>query len=351
MCWIDELEWPQIDSTEFESALDFRASVIASLGDETWDRLVDEFLDDSWDGLPESDYYDERESGLINDVYFWGEPLFQIYNGDSFRNRGRQIGPKLTGSDFVGPVIQMIGDLRPNDREEWENHYRDSEWNLRIVEAGLLMAQKITFRPPFTAAYSREFIIASIHFVKNLVIDRTYNGWWYGEVMFFEQLNEQFPMFHVRRASAEEDERMMADIIISLDENFRIGIQVKPRGWRGNVSSKIFSDTYSGRIIVGKYKREGNESRINDQKGFHKELISEILRLLGIMDTSTVRTVAESMEFETTGDKERIISRIHANLPITKTALKELAKGLKIPHYTTLSDADLISAISSPNEY
>jgi hypothetical protein len=350
MCWIDELEWPQIDSTEFESAMNFRASVIAALGGETWNRLVTEFLDGLWDEPPESDYY-ERRSNLITGDSFWGEPLFQIYNGDYLQNRSREIGPKLTGPDFVGSVMQMIGDLRPNDRDEWENHYRDSDWNLRIVEAGLLMAQKMTFRPPFTAAFSREFIVASIHFVKNLVIDRTYNGWMYGEVVFLERLSEEFPMFHVRRASAEEDERMMADIIISLDEHFRIGIQVKPKAWDGVVSSTIFSETYSGRIIVGRYKMEQKESRILGERRFLNELINEIVCLLNIMDTSTVHTVAESMDLPITGDKERIISRIWANLPIAQVALRGLARDLGIPRYSVLSSADLITAISSPDEY
>lgn len=329
MCWIDDLDWPDIDSREFESAIQFRDALIGHFGHEIWHRLLAEFSN-HWDAPPQGEYFLNSTSELES-PWFHGETLFQELNGDSKFTKHRQIPPKLTEPEFVGPVMQLIGDLRPIDQDQWTDYYRQSEWNSRIVEAAILMAQKIRLSPPFQLSSVRPFIESAIHWVRNLVLDRTYFGWLNGERVFLRELSNHYSIFTVRRATVDEDTRQHVDIVIEVAENIAVGIQVKPFYWSGTINSETFQESHGGRILIGRYKIKRGEGVVHAPTRFYPDLNEEIFRVLQTVPDDDLNQILETFGQDITTNRDLGIARIFVDLPQqNKQRLLEVANGLEL---------------------
>ena len=348
VCWIDDLDWPDLDARNYDSAILFAEAMIGHFGQELWDRILAEFSD-HWDIPPQGQYFLNSTSELES-PRFHGETLFQELNGDSIRTGRLEIPPKLTEQEFVGPVMQLIGDLRPIDQEQWTDYYRQSEWNSRIVETAILMAQKIRLSPPFQFPSVRPFIESAIHWVRNLVIDRTYFGWLNGERVFLRELRQHYPRFNVRRATVDEDIRQHVDIVIEVLENRAVGIQVKPKSWHGGINSGRFQESHGGRIIVGTYAISGGEGVVDTPTIFYPELNEEILRVLHTVPDDDLNQILETYGQDITTNRDLGIARIFVDLPRNnKQRLLEVANGLGLSVSASRTTNQIIDLIV--NEY
>lgn len=131
----------------------------------------------------------------------------------------------------VGAVSEAIRKCAPNSLEEWQNYYFS---NIRaeehITELGKKLYVKIT-----------EVLVAEIHeiseedcinYIKELVIDRTYDGYIREIKTIYEQLQDILKE-KISPAPDEWDRLFNVDFYIEINKKY-IGLQIKPVS---NVSS------------------------------------------------------------------------------------------------------------------
>ncbi len=125
----------------------------------------------------------------------------------------------------VGATSEAIRKCAPKSLEEWQAYYFENVWSEEhIVELGKKLYIKIT--EVLVAEIEEVTEEDCINFIKQLVIDRTYDGYVREIKTIYEQLQEilQVP---IKPAPDEWDRLFNVDFYIEINGKF-IGLQIKP---------------------------------------------------------------------------------------------------------------------------
>jgi len=284
MRWIENLDWgPEIGWTEI--TLSEYERQLREILAENWERLVSEisdeqmfpsidnrrYLDDPYD--PDNQFPSNRpkfalelgkkhnrEGGVF--AYPWGL--------NALANERNCEDIWLTSSDVVGPVMEFFSNNSKVPFEEAKNKFyaemKDSNGNPvnkeRLIELGLILFKRVIDNFPMKPMSAIENISQCVAYICNLTISKSYDGYILGEETIFNKLIKKYPRKKIVRSTHEEDAQYNVDIQIIINDSLRIGIQVKPKSFSGNVDGRKFREDYGGKVIVAKYTNRGEAVKI-----------------------------------------------------------------------------------------
>ena len=287
--WGPEISWTEITLSEYESQL---REILA----ENWERLVSEISDEQMFPSIDNhrylvDPYDpdnqfpsnrpkfalelakthRRDGGVF--AHPWGlNPLTNEQNSEDIW---------LTSPQVVGPVMEFFSNNSKMPFEEAKNKFyaemKDSSENPvnkeRLIELGLILFKKVIDNFPMKPMSAIENISQCVAFICNLTISRSYDGYLLGESMILQKLIKKFPELRIVGSTPEEDTQYNVDIQIIINDSLRIGIQVKPSSFMGNVDDRKFRNAYAGKVIVARYNNKGEAVKITEvYKGINNEI-------------------------------------------------------------------------------
>ncbi len=198
----------------------------------------------------------------------------------------------------VGPVARWIREAAPRSLEEWEAAYYP-RLQAMLQERGI----EADPRAYLTALGERLYIKVTevvraeieevtpedcIAYIHNLVIDRTFAGYWREIETVYGQLAEALKPLSVsiKPAPDELDRRYNVDFIIEVNGHL-IGIQIKPityqqmpdvHRWQAwmQKTHRDFTERFGGRVFIIFSAREGKRKRIVNPEVI-EELRQEII--------------------------------------------------------------------------
>jgi len=134
----------------------------------------------------------------------------------------------LTKKNKVGPVSELIRKCSPNSLSEWEDYYYNNVYSKNHLED---LGKRLFIKISEVCRAEIENIIEGdcIVFIKNLVINRTYDGYQSEIQTIYGQLQEALGV-KIEPAPDEWDRGYNVDFYIKIKEKF-IGIQIKPAGY------------------------------------------------------------------------------------------------------------------------
>ncbi len=134
----------------------------------------------------------------------------------------------LTRKNKVGPVSELIRKCSPKSLNEWEDYYYNNVYSKNHLED---LGRKLFIKISEVCRAEIENIVEGdcINFIKNLVINRTYDGYQSEIQTIYGQLQEALGV-KIEPASDEWDRGYNVDFYIKVKHNF-IGIQIKPAGY------------------------------------------------------------------------------------------------------------------------
>lgn len=197
----------------------------------------------------------------------------------------------------VGPVSEWIREAMPRSEAEWEQAYY-----VRLEE--MLNARGIALSPQeyLRSLGERLFVKVSevvraeieevtledcVAYIHDLVIRRTFDGYWREIETVYGQLQQQLQV-SIEPASDRLDRLYNVDFVIRVGEAL-IGLQIKPvtyqqmnevhrwQTWMAEAHRK-FTAKYGGKVFVVFSVREGQRKRIANP-GVIEEILREIRRL------------------------------------------------------------------------
>ncbi|CUS92179.1 MjaI family restriction endonuclease [Candidatus Kryptonium thompsonii] len=200
----------------------------------------------------------------------------------------------LTKQNRVGPVAAWIRECAPKEIQEWENfHFKKLEDFLKKKDINLTPAEylqdlgkklyiKITevLRSEIDEVTEEE----CIEYIKNLVINRTFEGYMTEKETIYGQLQEILNIENIKIESApdEWDRLYNVDFFIKVNDKY-IGLQIKPvtfehapefaTKWQEayKVSHEKFTEKFGGKVFIILSVKRGKDKVI-----FNKEIIDEI---------------------------------------------------------------------------
>ena len=183
----------------------------------------------------------------------------------------------------VGPTSESIRKCAPKTLEEWQEYYfanvRPEE---HIIELGKKLYVKIT--EVIQAEVAEVTEEDCINYMKQLVIDRTFDGYMTEIQTVYGQL-EQMLGVKIEPAPDEWDRLYNVDFFIKAGESY-IGLQIKPVTFNGGTvqlpeifkeksiqetSHRKFTETYGGKVFYIYSFKSGQKKEI-----YNKDVIDEI---------------------------------------------------------------------------
>jgi len=196
----------------------------------------------------------------------------------------------LNKKDSVGPVSKWIRECAPKSLEEWEKFYYEKlevflkEKNIPlspykyIEELGRRLYVKITevIRAEIEEVKEED----CINYIKNLVINRTYEGYKNEIDTIYGKLQAELGV-EIKPAPDEWDRLYNVDFYIQIGDKY-IGIQIKPityeqtpeihkwKDWMKETHRK-FEEKFGGKVFIIFSIKKDNKKEI-----FNEEVINEI---------------------------------------------------------------------------
>ncbi len=184
----------------------------------------------------------------------------------------------------VGTTSASIRECSPRNVEQWRAYYyanvRSEE---QIEELGKILYVKIT--EVLQAEIEEITEEDCINYIKQLVIERTYEGYTTEIRTIYGQLQKEIPQYKIEPASDEWDRGYNVDFFIQVKDSY-IGLQIKPvnQGIQLNEifkeqkiqkqSHKEFTKKYNGKVFyIFSAKKEGSN---NVKEIVNKNVIAEI---------------------------------------------------------------------------
>ncbi len=163
----------------------------------------------------------------------------------------------LTKKNKVGPVSELIRKCSPKSVIEWEDYYYNNVFSKDHLEE---LGKKLFIKISEVCRAEIENIIEDdcIDFIKNLVINRTYDGYQSEIQTIYGQLQEALGV-KIEPAPDEWDRGYNVDFYIKIKDKF-IGIQIKPAGYAyitqiinelnfQKRTHQLFTEKYGGKVF------------------------------------------------------------------------------------------------------
>lgn len=180
---------------------------------------------------------------------------------------------------MVGAVSDEIRKCSPKTVKDWEEYYFKKVYSKdHLVEIGKKLYVKITevLRAEIDDITEED----CIHYVINLVINRTFDGYMTEKKTIYEQLQEILGV-KIEPAPDEWDRLFNVDFFIKIKEKF-IGLQIKPAGYAFITqiinehthqleTHKKFTSKYGGKVFYVISVKDGDKKKI-----YNIEVIEEI---------------------------------------------------------------------------
>lgn len=200
---------------------------------------------------------------------------------------------QLTRPTKVGEVMALIRECQPKSISEWEKFYFDNAYTKTkepikiteklLTELGERLYTKITecVIPEWTAAFKQITKQDCIDYIRELTINRTYDGFLLEKSVIHDNLAKLFPKVKFMESDPEMDHSGDIDYLGWVGEH-AFGIQIKPITANANfgnynISERMqksfekFEDEYKGKVFIVFSSRENNRKVIRN-----KEVIEEI---------------------------------------------------------------------------
>ncbi|MEM0243024.1 MAG: MjaI family restriction endonuclease [Candidatus Aenigmatarchaeota archaeon] len=204
----------------------------------------------------------------------------------------------LTKKNKVGPVAAWIRECSPKDISEWERFYLEKLEQF-LKNKGISLKPEEYLQTLGKTLYTKisEVMMVEISnvseddcidYIRNLVINRTYEGYLTEKETVYEQLKEKLGV-EIVPASDEIDRLYNVDFLIKVKEKL-IGLQIKPVTfehapeyaikWREvyKSSHEKFTKRFGGRVFMILSVKKGNRKVIYNQDVI-EEIRKEIKRL------------------------------------------------------------------------
>jgi hypothetical protein len=207
----------------------------------------------------------------------------------------------LNKKDKVGPVAKWIREVAPKSIEEWERAY------LRLLEENILKPNKleVTDAKEYLNEIGRKLYIKiteviqaeidevteedCINYIKQLVIDRTFQGYLTEKETIYGRL-EKLLNVKIYPAPDEWDRLYNVDFYIQINDKY-IGIQIKPityehmpqvHNWIEwlSESHKKFLEKFGGKVfVIFSITNENGKKEIYKEEEIIGQIKQEIERL------------------------------------------------------------------------
>ncbi len=205
---------------------------------------------------------------------------------------------QLSRPNKVGAVMALIRKCQPKTIDEWEKWYFEKAYtdgknpakitNETLDELGERLYVKITeiVIPEWQEAFKQLTLQDCIDYIRNLTINRTYDGFYREKSVVTDNLAKKFPDVKFIESSPELDHAGDIDYLGYVG-NKAFGIQIKPVTARANfgnyspsermkTSFREFEQKYGGKVFI--------IFSVDDEIKNHevlKEIEAEIARLRG----------------------------------------------------------------------
>ncbi|MFN3406585.1 MAG: MjaI family restriction endonuclease [Caldimicrobium sp.] len=205
----------------------------------------------------------------------------------------------LNKKNSVGPVSQWIRECAPKNLEDWEKFYYEklSEFlkkkgiNLSPEEYLQDLGRKLYVKITEVIQAEIEEVTEEecINYIKNLVLNKTYEGYLTEVNTIYGQLKQVLKV-PIEPAPEEWDRLYNVDFYIKINEKF-IGLQIKPityeitpeihkwKDWLSKTHQKFTKDKGGKVFIIFSIKKEGKKMIYNPE--IIEEIKKEIERLKG----------------------------------------------------------------------
>lgn len=192
----------------------------------------------------------------------------------------------LTKKNRVGPVSELIRMCSPKSIDDWEKYYYKNAYNEQhLEELGRRLYVKIT--ETCQAEIASITIEDCINFIKNLVINRTFDGYQSEIQTIYGQLQDALGI-KVEPAPDEWDRGYNVDFFIKVNDKC-IGLQIKPAGYAyiTQIINEIefqkkthekFTAQFGGKVFYVISVKEGQNKIIHNTEVI-EEIRKEIERL------------------------------------------------------------------------
>lgn len=187
----------------------------------------------------------------------------------------------------VGATSEEIRNCAPKSLEEWQNYYFD---NVRTQDHIIALGKKLYVKITEVLVAEIEEITEEdcINYIKELVIDRTYDGYVREIKTIYGQLQEMLKM-KISPAPDEWDRLFNVDFFIEINGKY-LGLQIKPvsqvssipeiykeRGIQQNTHIK-FKEKYGGTVFY-LYSCKSGDKKVIVNTDVIDEIKDEISRL------------------------------------------------------------------------
>ena len=202
---------------------------------------------------------------------------------------------KYNQSSSVGKVAELIRQCQPKTIKEWEDFYfqnaKQNKKNGEKITRGYIedLGKKLYIKISEVVENELQQITEEecISFIYNLVINRTFDGYYTEITSIYEQL-EKILCVKIKSAPDEFDRKYGVDFYIEIKENVYIGLQIKPVSGRNidfyNVEGfhvknhEKFTNKYKGKVFFIYSKTIDKKKQIQNIKVID-EIKQEIKRL------------------------------------------------------------------------
>lgn len=172
----------------------------------------------------------------------------------------------------VGETMGMIRECQPKNFEEWEQWYlanattnrnnptRITEETLRDYGIRLREIVRNEFIPAIQNAIDSLTDEEIESYVRNLAINRTYDGYITEKQVISELIRRNFAEYTIIESTPEQDHAHNIDYVIEVN-NYKIGLQIKPITANANFggyslperlqnSFDAFKEEYGGKVFI-----------------------------------------------------------------------------------------------------
>lgn len=187
----------------------------------------------------------------------------------------------------VGAVSEAIRVCQPNDLDEWrEYYYANIRPEHHLEKLGKRLYIKVT--EVLQAEIDDISEEDCVSYLKNLVINRTYDGYIREKKTVYEQLERELGR-KIEPAPDKWDRGYNVDFFITVQESF-IGLQIKPVNLNQTIAEVFkerslqleshlqFQEKFGGKVFYVFSTKDGKEKKISNPEVVD-EIRAEILRL------------------------------------------------------------------------
>lgn len=187
----------------------------------------------------------------------------------------------------VGPVAELIRKCAPKTIKEWEDFYYKNAYPKEHLEE---LGRKLYVKVSEVCQAEIESITEGdcINFIKNLVINRTFDGYQSEIQTIYGQLQQALGV-KIEPAPDEWDRGYNVDFFIKVNDKY-IGLQIKPAGYPyitqiinelkfQEATFKKFTEKYGGKVFYVISVKDKNGKKIIYNREVIEEIKAEIKRL------------------------------------------------------------------------